>query len=50
MLVNEADLKASHRPVDLIAAVLELLLDPLLKEVDAQLEAEVLLLQIIEVL
>lgn len=42
--------EASHRSVDLIAAVLKLLLDPLLEEVDAQLEAEVLLLQIIEVL
>ena len=34
----------------MVAAVLELLLDPLLQEVDAELEAEVLLLQVIEML
>lgn len=42
---------SAHLPVDILAgAVLKLLLDPLLQEVDAQLQAEVLLFQVIEVL
>lgn len=41
---------ATHRSVDIFAVVLVLLLDPLLQEVDAELEAEVFLLQVVEVL
>lgn len=40
----------THRAVDVFAALLILLLYPLLQEVDAELEAEVLLLQVIQVL
>lgn len=40
----------THRAVDIFAALLILLLYPLLQEVDAKLEAEVLLLQVIQVL
>lgn len=40
----------THRAVDIFAALLILLLYPLLQEVDAELEAEVLLLQVIQVL
>lgn len=40
----------THRAVHVFAALLILLLYPLLQEVDAQLEAEVLLLQVIQVL
>lgn len=41
---------STHRAVDIFTALLILLLYPLLQEVDAQLEAEVLLLQVIQVL
>lgn len=40
----------THRTVDILTALLVLLLNPLLQEVDAELEAEVLLLQVIQVL
>lgn len=40
----------THCAVDMVAAVLILLLDPFLQEVNAELETEVLLLQVIEVL
>lgn len=40
----------THCTVDILAALLVLLLNPLLQEVDAELEAEVLLLQVIQVL
>lgn len=40
----------THRAVHVFAALLILLLYPLLQEVDAELEAEVLLLQVIQVL
>lgn len=40
----------THRTVDIFTALLVLLLNPLLQEVDAELEAEVLLLQVIQVL
>lgn len=41
---------ATHRAVHVFAALLILLLYPLLQEVDTELEAEVLLLQVIQVL
>lgn len=41
---------ATHRTVHILAALLVLLLYPLLQEVDAELEAEVLPLQVIQVL
>lgn len=40
----------THRSKDIFAALLVLLLNSLLQEVDAQLEAEVLLLQVVQVL
>lgn len=40
----------THRTIDIFTALLVLLLNPLLQEVDAELEAEVLLLQVIQVL
>lgn len=39
--------EATHSAVDIFTALLILLLYPLLQEVDAELEAEVLLLQVI---
>lgn len=40
----------TYPPVDVVAALLKLLLDLLLQEVDPQLQAEVLLLQVVQVL
>lgn len=40
----------THPPVDIVPAVLALLLDALLQKVDAELEAEILLFEVIEVL
>lgn len=40
----------THPPVHIIAALLKLLLDLLLQEVDPELQAEVLLLQVVQVL
>ena len=46
----EREREGTHRAVDIFTALLVLLLDPLLQEVDAELEAEVLLLQVVQVL
>ncbi len=42
--------RPTHRAIDIFTALLVLLLYPLLQEVDTELEAEVLLLQVIQVL
>lgn len=41
---------STHPPMDVLAALLILLLNALLQEVDAKLKAEVLLLQVVEML
>lgn len=48
--IGHLSLTDAHPPVDIVPAALALLLDTLLQKVDAQLEAEILLLEVIEVL